>query len=513
MQSESGQTESKVSPPPDCPLPPATQTRNLLIFAANWALIYFASPVTYVGVIQATLVDRLGFTNKEANLPAGVYLWTTPLAVLILCRFPQTRMIKPMIVGAFLATAAMGLVVTLVLLSENLVENRIWLLTTLIVYAIVWGAGNGLVAACQWEMIGRGVSASRRGLALGLAFGVGPAFAVIASLVSQSLLGGAAASLRLPFVPRIDFPWSFAVLYGASVPIMLMAAFLSSLYVTVQPAVEPLRPPWLTSVFGGLGDFIRDRLLRLATIAYLLVYSGHEVLQNLSLYAKVVLGGEPSDYAGAQMAMRFGFKIFAGFALAWLLVVSNPRTLLIATASLTMAAVAWTLALPEMYLISFGILGAGELFGVYYLNYVERSSRPGQIRRNIGFASMATMLVGFAPITYGAISDTFARRDLPMAAAQVTAQIFPAPLAAPVGAAWPQQTAAFGVLQAAPFTPGKRLGFQMSFIASITVLIVTIVLVAALLPKNPRPAEGATGRGPPGSGLPESGPAAEHPAK
>ena len=67
-----------------------------------------------------------------------------------------------LIVGAFLSAAVMGLVVTLVLFSGN----RLGLLWALIVYAAVWGCGNGLVASCQWEMIGRGVSASRRGLAL-----------------------------------------------------------------------------------------------------------------------------------------------------------------------------------------------------------------------------------------------------------------------------------------------------------------------------------------------------------
>lgn len=426
--------------PADCPLPASMQTRNLLIFAANWGLIYLASPVTYVGVFQATLVDTLQFTNKQANLPAGVYLWTTPLAVLILCRFPQVRMLRPLLVCAFLAAALLGAVVALSLFSSN----RYVLFAALIGYAVVWGCGNGLVAGCQWEMIGRGVSASRRGEALAWAFGVGPVFAVLASLVSQNILGGDAAGFALPYLPKLEYPWSFAFLYGASVPIMLLAALLSSCYVTAAPAVEPPRQPWVASVFGGLGDFARNRLLLLATLAYLMVYSGHEILQNLSLYVKEVVGGKATDYAGLQMAMRFGFKIFAGFALAWLLVAMNPRALLVVTASLTLTAVLWTLALPEMYLISFGIVGAGELFGVYYLNYIERCSAPSQIRRNIGFASMATMLVGFAPVFYGAISDAF--KD-------------------------------------------KAIGYQVSFAASIAVLVCTIMLVMVKLPANPRPRE------------------------
>jgi hypothetical protein len=255
--------------------------------------------------------------------------------------------------------------------------------------------------------------------------------------------------------------------------------------------VEPPRPPWVASVFGGLSDYLRDRLLLLATAAYLLVYSGHEILQNLSLHAKLVLGGEATDYAGMQMALRFGFKIVAGFALAWLLVATNPRTLLVATTSLTLASVLWTLALPQYCLIAFGILGAGELFGVYYLNYVERSSAPTQVRRNIGFASMATMLVGFAPIMYGAISDAFARPDIVLTSTHVMTQTLAAQLSAPTGAAMSQDIGSIGVLESAPFTQGRMFGFQMSFAASIAVLVLTIVLVVAALPKEPRPRENA----------------------
>src|SRR3954452_16465257 len=91
-----------------CPLSDADQTRNLLIFAANWALIYLASPVTYVGVVQATLVDRLGFSNEVANRPASVYLWSMLLAVVVSWLFPQVGRLKPLLVTALLAAAAMG---------------------------------------------------------------------------------------------------------------------------------------------------------------------------------------------------------------------------------------------------------------------------------------------------------------------------------------------------------------------------------------------------------------------
>lgn len=436
---ENQEIDSSLTAPSDCPLPASTQTRNMLIYAANWALIYFASPVTYVGLVQATLVSQLGFSDKEANLPAGVFLWTSPLSVLVVCRFTQVRMLKPLLMGSFLAAACMGSLVTVALFSDN----RILVLGALIAYAAVWGCGNGVMASCQWEMVGRGVAATRRGQALALAFGAGPVLAVVSSLASQSVLGGGDIGNVLPFLAGIEYPWNFALLYGVSVPITLLAALQSSLFVVPHPDVEPPSQPFFASVFDGFGEFFSYRLILVASIAYILVYSGHEILQNLSLYAKEALGEEPSKYAGFQLTLRFGFKIFAGFALGWLLIKTNPKSLLVTTASLTLLAVLWAMFVPGLwYLVAFGILGAGELFGVYYPNYILGCSPPERMRRNMAFASLVTMPVGFAPVLYGTISDAFT---------------------------------------------DKRLGFQMSFAAAIAVLVATIALVVTMLPTQPKP--------------------------
>jgi predicted MFS family arabinose efflux permease len=53
-----------------------------------------------------------------------------------------------------------------------------------------------------------------------------------------------------------------------------------------------------------------------------------------------------------------------------------------------------------------------------------------------------------------------------------------------------QEAASFAAIQAAPYTPGKRFGFQMSFVASMVVLVLTIVLVVKMLPRKPHPGEG-----------------------
>ncbi|MFO0888020.1 MAG: MFS transporter [Isosphaeraceae bacterium] len=427
-----------------CPLPDADQTRNILIYSVNWGLIYLASPVTYVGVVQATLIDRLGFSNSEANLPASAYLWSMPLAVLVIWLFPQVRALRPMLITALASAAVMG---GLVAFAVTAMSPRA-ILTALVAYAVVWGCGNGVIATCQWEMIGRGVSASRRGQALALAFGAGPILAVIASLGSQLIMGGdAKVPGFLAWMPRPGYPWNFATLYLASVLVLGAAAIQSWFFIVPRPVAEVRRQPFVSGVFGGFLDYLGSRPIFFAAIAYIMVYSGHEILQNLSLYTREVLGESPDSYAGLLLALRFGFKVAAGFFLGWLLVKTDPRTLLLATAGLTFLAVLWGAVVPGWwFLLASGILGAGELFGVYYPNYILDCSPRSQIRRNMVFTNMITMLVGFAPVVYGWISDTFGEDD-------------------------------------------KKFGFRVSFAVSLAVLAATMILVRLTLPARPRPSE------------------------
>lgn len=315
----------------DCPLSQREQTRNLLIYAANWCLIYLASPVVYVGIVQATLLKKLGFNDTISNLPAAVYLFTTPLPVLIVWAFPQTRMLKPLMVISFLTNAAMCLVVVAALL---LGDPDVILLALIIEVAVLGGTG-GVQVTCLWEAIGKGVAESRRGQVLGLAFGVGPVFAVLASLATNVLLSGELPGLDVTLV-TLDSPWNFAVLFLAGVPALALAAFLSSRFVV--PAEAEDRPREAISGFS-IAEFFSNRLILIATVSYILVYSGFQVLQNVSLYTQVAIGESPDRYAGLQLALRFGFKIAAGFFLGWLLLRTNPKTLLIVTAVISLAGV------------------------------------------------------------------------------------------------------------------------------------------------------------------------------
>src|SRR5258707_15724969 len=118
-------------------LPAEQQTRNVLLYATNVALIYLASPVLYIGLVHAALLKRLEFSDAVSNLPGGVYLWTTPLPVLVAWYFPRVRQLKLLLIGSFLAAALVGAVATVVvwLLGPG------WVLAALVLHA----AGLGCV--------------------------------------------------------------------------------------------------------------------------------------------------------------------------------------------------------------------------------------------------------------------------------------------------------------------------------------------------------------------------------
>src|SRR5690242_20251528 len=51
----------------------AMDRANGRIFLFSYLLVYFAAPVTYIGVVQAVLCDKLGTGAMVANLPFGAY--------------------------------------------------------------------------------------------------------------------------------------------------------------------------------------------------------------------------------------------------------------------------------------------------------------------------------------------------------------------------------------------------------------------------------------------------------
>jgi MFS family permease len=461
--------------PPDCPLNAREQTRNLVIFGVNQGLIYLAAPVLYIGITQGALLKRLNASNTISNLPSTVYFWATPLPIVVAWYFCSFRVLKPVLVTTYLLVAAAGafVVVTLLLPTPEWVYDLPvdvnqwlptefafpphWVILAIFLHAALLGCALGVVAAYQWEVLGKGVTEKRRGQALALAFGVGPILAFLSSLVSQLVLAGKIDlpimrfplkfSMRTIAIPEIEYPWNFAFLFGGTIPIMGLAAFLSTKFIVPRPSFDVKRPPFIEGVFGGFGDFFSYRLILLAGVATILVSSGYNALTNMSLFTTEAIGEQAEKYAGYQNALRFGCKAAAGLVLGWLLTKTNAKVGMLVTGAFCLASVVWVLTVPGIwFLLCFGLMGVGELFGVYYPNYILCCSAKAQMRRNMAFFSMLYMPSSFAPLLFGLIADK-------------------------VGAA----------------SGNMLFGFQMSFLTAVAFLVAALLLVLIALPSQPRP--------------------------
>ena len=169
---------------------------------------------------------------------------------------------------------------------------------------------------------------------------------------------------------------------------------------------------------------------------------------TITLYTKTAIGAEPKDYVGYQQALRFACKGVAGFFLGWLVTRLHAKAALVATAVMCVAGVLWAL-IPsgKWFLLSFGFLGAGELMGAYFPNYILSCSAMSKMRRDLAFTSLCLTPVGFVGVIYGQIVDHFT-------------------------------------------SAGNELrGFQLSFSTSLVLLISGIAVVVFGLTRRPQPVE------------------------
>jgi hypothetical protein len=272
----------------------------------------------------------------------------------------------------------------------------------------VFGAGIGLAIPSLWEIARRGISSSRRGKVLGLAFGAGPLFAFAGSLAQQLILTGQAHGWTVSHFP---FPGNYTVLFAAATPLLLLAALLSVAFVVPAADVGPENVSRGGEILRGIKEFLASRPLVLGVGAYVLVYSGgNAIMATVSMMAGDIVA-MAGGTVGYQNELRFGFKAVAGVLLGWLLSRTHPKAALLATTLTLLVAVSWALAFTgPWYLVSMGLLGAGELFGAYFPNYIASASRKTRVRLNIAYLTLVGALAGFASLIFGAISDAFTRR-------------------------------------------------------------------------------------------------------
>jgi MFS family permease len=383
-----------------CPLSDQEQRRNLVLVGVNTGLSYLASPVLYIGIVHAALLEQLHATAIEANLPLSAYYVFSALPMFVAWLFPRVSQLKTILVACYGTLAASSAVIVLVLLLP--VPN--WLrIVVLILHGGVVGGARTVAVACEFEVLGRAVSEGRRGAALALAYGVGPVLAVVGALASQLLLTGAVGPVR---IVGLGFPDNFAALFAYSVPIMGLGAFLSSRFVIPLPVQEAARQPFLTGVFGGMGECLRRRVVAIAMLTAVVVLAGYAIIPNLTLYTPEVLGQEADKYAGYQLALRFSFKAAAGLFLGWLLTRTHPKAGVLVTATVGLSSVLWAAAATgPSFLLSFGLLGVGELFGIYITNYILACAAPGQVRRQMALAMLTQLPAAGAGPLFGSIID------------------------------------------------------------------------------------------------------------
>ena len=448
---------------PDCQLSDRQQTVNLIIFGLNKCLIYLAAPVTYVGIVQAALCEQFRTTNAVANLPATMYFLMTPLPIVLAWYFCSVRSVKPVLMAAYLVQALSGAAVAGVLL----LPTAEWVIPAVIIHAAILGAAGYTAETFQWEVLSRGLGQKRRGLAFSFAYGVGPLLAFAGSLGSQ---------LVLDKHRGLAFPGNFALLYGLTLPIMVVPALLTTRYIVPAEIKETPRLPFVSGVFGGFRIFFAYRVLAITAVAYVLIMAGFNILPNMSLFTEHATGESAAQFAGLQNTCRFGFKSLAGFFLGWLMVRASPRACLLATAAFCLTGVLWIWQSPgAWFLVAFGLMGAGELSGWYYPNYMVQSSTKADVRRNAAVASILVMPAAPAGWVFGAIADRFAS-PLSVLAASIVALIGAAPVEGILVSS--------AILRLEENT--RAHGLIVSFQVAVAVFLLTLAIVL-LLPARPQP--------------------------
>jgi hypothetical protein len=387
-------------------LPDRFQRRNSLVFIVNMSLIYLVAPVFYVGVLHAAICNSLGASDTVANLPASVNLWMTPFPVFISWLWPSPRASRSILVAAYVIVGTAGAVAA----TSFVAAPGAWLIPVLVAHAGIIGVAVGVIQMCLWELIGRGMTTTLRGWTLSLTFGAGPVFAVLGSCASQLILSG--KFLNLLEIAPIPAPSSYMLLFGATAPAMWLAAGMVFL-ARLPPGAEPPARTGGIQFVQGLRLYFTHRLIFIAAFGFLCTYAGGSmIMNNLGLYAREALGESPEMYSGLQLALRFGFKSLCGFVLGWMVARVHAKAPLVATTLISLAGVCWALVVPgKWYLLSFGLLGAGELFYVYYMNYIVSCSAPERMRENTAYTNLISVSLGFVPLMYGATSDHYGLRS------------------------------------------------------------------------------------------------------
>lgn len=374
---------------------PQMDRRNGWIFFASFVLAYLAAPVIYVDVVQAALCDKLGASTTLANLPASAYLFGSFAPLILSWKIPY-RLERSTVVVANWVTATLlaGVFAALYLPLSN--ELRI---AVVILQGLVQGICSAVSQVYLFQCLGRGMTVEGRARFMKLTFTITPIAAVVGSLGAQFVLNHGLHSL--------SYPYDFALLYLIGAMCSMGIALASSRYQLV-PVTEEQRADFVRYATDSIKSFMRVRPLLLLWLAYILWYATISGMSNFSLYTREALGREPKELSGIIMALRFGFKAVGGYFLGLAALRWGDRSPVLGTAGLVGAASLWAWSVPGYaYLFAFGLMGAGELGGNYFPNYVIRLSSPQDGARNQSLIALATPIASIAPAIHGMLTDRF----------------------------------------------------------------------------------------------------------
>jgi MFS family permease len=249
------------------------------------------------------------------------------------------------------------------------------------------------------QCLGRGTTSEGRARALKQTFTLTPIMAVAGSLAAQYILS--------PGLPGLPYPYDFALLYGIGAPCMAAVAVFASRF-RAEPMPDEPRRPFVRAQVESIRAYFADPALARVWMAYLLFYTTLGMTSNLALYTREAVGRDPAELSGLVMAIRFGCKAVFGLGIGWLAVRHGLRAAVLGCIALTIASGAWAWVAPGYsYVFAFGLLGGGELGGIYIPNLVAALSALAVGPRNLAIITLATPASSYAPVAHGWLTDLF----------------------------------------------------------------------------------------------------------
>jgi MFS family permease len=397
-ESNSGNIKAAPVPPNPEGIGHIAERRNIWIFCVYNLLVYLAAPVTYVGVVQAGLCDKLGANATIANLPSSAYLFGALAPIFAAWVFPQ-RLERAVLVWGNVITAVSMLIVWAALSFPLSNGYRI---AAVIGQGLLSGFSANIAYVYLYQCLGRATTPEGRARAMKFAFTFGPIAAVIGSLGAQLILSGS--------LPGLRYPNDFALLYLIGIPCMSIAAYLTHRF-ELKPVQNVHRQSFLSYMSESVKSFARDRIFIWLWLGFLLSYFTTSAMPNLALYAKEAVGRDPKELSGLMMALSFGFKSLGGLMLGQMAIRWGMRAPLVSTCVICGVGVVWAWIMPGyLYLLSFGFMGIAELSGAYFPNYLVTVSAPAIGARNLALLNLASPLTSLAPPIYGGLTDLYGFR-------------------------------------------------------------------------------------------------------